>query len=810
MAFDSDRPSPTRANSLFQRRMLFVGALLALALGAMSTRLFSLTVVSGARHRAEAESRLDRSALLPTVRGSILDRKGRVLAQNVPSYDLAVFYPAIDRQWITKRAVAAARKDATRAVWNRLGPAEREERIAAKERELGAELDATLAEAARLAEMPPAQFADEVGRVRTQVERKASTVHEARLERERAKYGEAAEEQFEARPIAEQSEPHVVRTQLSSKAAFALRKLAEAHPGILEVQDGTRRVYPWEKASVLVERRGLPTPIRASPVTVEVVGVADHLVGAVREEVWPEDLERRPFRREGVAGDIVTDLGGYRPGRDTIGSRGIERTYEDLLRGTRGRAVERLDSGDRSRVDPVRGGDLQLTIDIALQAKVQALFAPEVRLAQVHQWHHGYVNGQPMEMPLDEGTPLNGAAVVLDIDSGEVLAMVSWPTVAAGELLPPGERQARLPAMNRAAESPYPPGSTVKPLIYVSAVRAGVFGVDDQVECSGHYFPDRPDICRCWIYRSRYAFDTHSKKLGGPLGVEAAISRSCNIFFYSLGDRMGLRRLTSWYRDFGVGRPLDVGLGRRVPVMAADGSIAGYRVLEESAGRVPTEREVEEAERRRDRVAGLNAAIGQGLVGWTPLQAANAYAILARGGLVRDPEILKTAVPDRAPRRAGNLVLDPRSADRALEGLRQAVEEKWGTGHRISFQDGSGDYVIHSPGVRVWAKTGTATVTGVPWDDDRDGTVDRRIPAIDHGWFVGLVGEESQARPRYALAVILEFGGSGGRSAGPIANEVIRAMVDEGYLQPDGAAARRSKPPVPRGDDWVEPVGGAG
>jgi cell division protein FtsI/penicillin-binding protein 2 len=138
------------------------------------------------------------------------------------------------------------------------------------------------------------------------------------------------------------------------------------------------------------------------------------------------------------------------------------------------------------------------------------------------------------------------------------------------------------------------------------------------------------------------------------------------------------------------------------------------------------------------------------------------------------------------------------------------VEEKWGTGHRISFQDGSGDYVIHSPGVRVWAKTGTATVTGVPWDDDRDGAVDRRIPAIDHGWFVGLVGEESQARPRYALAVILEFGGSGGRSAGPIANEVIRAMVDEGYLQPDGAAARRSKPPVPRGDDWVEPVGGAG
>ena len=273
---------------------------------------------------------------------------------------------------------------------------------------------------------------------------------------------------------------------------------------------------------------------------------------------------------------------------------------------------------------------------------------------------------------------------------------------------------------------------------------------------------------------------------------------------------MGLRRLTSWYRDFGVGRPLEIGLARREPVLGEDGEVTGWRHVGESGGRVPSEREVAEAERRHDRVEALNAAIGQGLVGWTPLQAANAYAILARGGLLRDPDILLTAVPDRAPRRTGNLALDPRSADRALEGLRQAVEEKHGTGHRITYRDGSGDYVIYAPGVRVWAKTGTATATGVPWDDDRDGVDDRKIPAIDHGWFVGLVGDEAQGRPRYAVAVVLEFGGSGGRSAGPIANQVIHALVDEGYLGSDGSATRRRRPPEPRGDDWVDPVGGAG
>jgi cell division protein FtsI/penicillin-binding protein 2 len=187
--------------------MVAVGIACAVLVGAMAARLFSLTVVSGGEQRAIAEGRLDRSTLLPTVRGSILDRKGRELARSVPSYDLAVFYPAINGAWVDERALAAARKAAGRAAWNRMGPSERGERIAERQRALAAELDAVLAEACAAAGISRDEVAARMGEVRTQVEKKANAVWEARLDIERAKYGEEAEDRFEARPIAEQGEP---------------------------------------------------------------------------------------------------------------------------------------------------------------------------------------------------------------------------------------------------------------------------------------------------------------------------------------------------------------------------------------------------------------------------------------------------------------------------------------------------------------------------------------------------------------------------------------------------------------------------
>ena len=163
MASESDRPSSLRGTSMFERRMLVVGVVFAVVLGGMAARLFSLTVVMGSQQRALADSRLDRSTLLATVRGSITDRKGRVLADSVPSYDVAIFYPAINGAWADTRAIAAAKKAAGRAAWNRLGPAEREERIQARRQELAAELESVLNEVATACHMTRDELSAQMG-----------------------------------------------------------------------------------------------------------------------------------------------------------------------------------------------------------------------------------------------------------------------------------------------------------------------------------------------------------------------------------------------------------------------------------------------------------------------------------------------------------------------------------------------------------------------------------------------------------------------------------------------------------------------
>jgi penicillin-binding protein 2 len=791
--------------------MLIVGIVFAVVLGGMAARLFSLTVVMGSQQRALADSRLDHSTLLATVRGSIIDRKGRVLAKSVPSYDVAIFYPAINGAWADTRAIAAAKKAAGRAAWNRLGPAEREERIQAHRQELAAELESVLNEVATACHMTRDELSAEMGSVRMHVEKKASAVWEARLEIDRAKYGEDAEEQFDAQPIAEQSEAHVVKSGIETASAFVLRKLADAHPGTIEVQDSTRRVYPWASARIDLDRSSMPRPLRGGTLKLDVQGIADHVIGGIREEVWRQDLDRRPFRVVDSAGDVAVDLGGYRPGHDMVGSYGIERTYEDLLRGKRGRTMERVNTKETTRTEPVLGSDLQLTLDIALQARVQALFMPEVGLALAQQWHYGWDNDEtPKKMLLNYLAPLNGAAVVIDVDTGEILSMVSWPTVAAGEDFDDVVRAARNPSLNRAIEGSYPPGSIIKPIVYVSAVRSGVFGADDQIECNGHFFGEGDSFGRCWIYRKQYNFQTHSKAIGGPLDVEAAISRSCNIYFYTIAQRMGLRTLTDWYRNFGLGQNLDIGIARWEPRLDKAGNKIGDRLSGEHPGVLPSAQAIAKIESTGDRMVPAFAGVGQGPILWTPMQAANAYATLARGGVIRDAELLRTPIPGRAARRTGDWKLNPHSCDRAFEGLRQSVEERHGTGNRVSYKDKSAEAIINAPGVVVWAKTGTAQAPPLKVDDDGNGTIDRTITGLDHAWFVGLVGDAQEPRPRYAVAVLLEHGGSGGKSAGPIANQVIRALISEGYLQGDPHSRPARKPLQPIGADDIEPTGGAG
>ena len=116
----------------------------------------------------------------------------------------------------------------------------------------------------------------------------------------------------------------------------------------------------------------------------------------------------------------------------------------------------------------------------------------------------------------------------------------------------------------------------------------------------------------------------------------------------------------------------------------------------------------------------------------------------------------------------------------ALEGLRASVNESYGTGHHITLEGGVREELFDIPDLAMWGKTGTATAPKFALDGDKDGVAETNVQT-DHAWFAGLVAPQGAA-PQYAIAVILEHGGSGGKVAGPVAAEVMRALAAEGYL----------------------------
>lgn len=137
-----------------------------------------------------------------------------------------------------------------------------------------------------------------------------------------------------------------------------------------------------------------------------------------------------------------------------------------------------------------------------------------------------------------------------------------------------------------------------------------------------------------------------------------------------------------------------------------------------------------------------------------------------------------------------------------------AVESRSGTAHHLKYGDGTAEAIFDVPGVRVLGKSGTAQAPPLQMDLDGDGRADRTLRGLDHSWFVGLVSDRADATPRYAVAVLVEHGGSGGKTAGPVAEQVVHALVDEGYLgepvetpSAGRGKSRRGKSRIPAGDD---------
>lgn len=784
--------------SMFHRRLLLLLVMVIVGMFALVGQLYRLTVVQGAQHLGEAESALVDSELLPTYRGRIVDRNGEVLALDRPCFDILVDYRLISGEW----AIAAAGSEARRVhkdEWNELGRARRDELIEQYRPRYDRGAAAVWEQIARLGHVPIDEVLETRDGISRRVEALANHLYEAWQEDYFKQFQTAITIEEVARPIREQRQPHVILTRIPSGQEAGFKELSANGPQIgkgqpaVTVRTSGARDYPWSHTTVTLDRSHLPSPIRTDdPLTLDIDGAMALLLGSMRDQVNEAELAARPLhspdRQE-------ADLAGYLPG-DEVGSRGMEQTLEAALRGTRGMITRHVDDLPDERVEPRPGGTVQLTIDARLQAQIQGILDPRFGLTRVQPWQ-----GQENELPL--GTPLAAGAVVIDVKTSEVLALVSSPTAlpeslrkyratlaAAAQLEADanrkrateegkqGEKRKVLeqfdrdftPAdvFNRAIDIPYAPGSIVKPLFLSWAMSHGGWGLQRVVDCEGHFYPDNKEALRCWIYRPPI-YAVH-----GPLGPVEAIARSCNMYFYTVGNALGVAKCAQVYYDWGLGRTLDLGVSMYNQAVAYD---------------TPPGRNEP-----------LMLAIGQGSVAWTPLLAATAYSTLARGGYYISPTLIRDDPRGVQPIRE-DLELDDQAVYLALKGLHEVVNnQQYGGARHIDVDPVNHKYepIFNAQSVNVWGKTGTAQqlwptrlirydMNGEPIIDaaGQPQFVERARAIGSHSWFVGLVGAGSgdgRGQPQFAIAVLVEWGGSGSRGAGPIANQIIHALKSQGYL----------------------------
>jgi penicillin-binding protein 2 len=456
-----------------------------------------------------------------------------------------------------------------------------------------------------------------------------------------------------------------------------------------------------------------PSPVRYYPYG----ALGAHMIGTMRE-VNREELAWLGER-------------GYRAG-DRTGSIGVERRWESYLRGQRGSrktvrgAGRRLDMAELEakyleeprRVEPIPGRDVTLTIDIELVDAMEKA-----------------MRGQ-----------LAGAIVVADVRTGRILAALSKPSfdpnvVSGGQ----GTRAVsdafkRLyadplkPTLDKTISAAYPPGSTYKPFSALAGLADGLVDPNAVVDCRGG-FDYGKRFFRCTGVHRR-------------VNLHDAMVQSCNTYFYELGSRISIDRLASVGLDFGFG--VKTGIG----------------VNPESRGRMPTRGWY--TRRYKQAFYGgftVLSAIGQGASTVTVLQLALAYAALANGGTVYQPQVVRsietsdgTIVQEFPPRVRHVVDIPAEHLNLIKRGLEGVVNEKRGTayGGRIE-------------GVEVAGKTGTAQVSHVTPRGVDPGKVWYFNRA--HAWFAGYAPSHA---PEIAIVVIIEHGGGGGEYAAPVAVKVVR------------------------------------
>ena len=474
-----------------------------------------------------------------------------------------------------------------------------------------------------------------------------------------------------------------------------------------------------EVLSLITDGRYEGVTIRTASARVYNTALAAHILGTIGP-IWQEE-----WSSSEDTGYVGYADKGYSM-NDLVGKDGVEKAFESYLRGTDGRRLITTDetgkiTGELYTREPQPGGTVALTLDIDLQADVEAALAETIS---------GMIDKDSNER--------GGAAAVVSVGTGEVLALASYPTYDLSTFNEDYDElvnDQRLPMFNRATQGIYAPGSTFKMVTAVAALESGIITPSSIIQDRGIYTYYKDPQPMCWIYSQTGS--TH-----GRINVSQAITDSCNYFFYEVGRLTGIRTLDSYASQFGLGQSTGIEIGDSSGVLAS-----------------PEWAESHDQEWTDDQT--ITAAIGQSYNLFTPLQLANYVATLVGGGDHYQAHLLKNVKAYDNSRLLYMYDDKPMNTVEISDSTLSAVTRGM---HELTVS-GSVAYAFENCVVSAGAKTGSAQV----------GT------DIANGVFVAYAPYE---KPEIAVAIVIEKGGSGAALANT-AVEIINSWFSRAQ---DGTA----------------------
>jgi penicillin-binding protein 2 len=537
---------------------------------------------------------------------------------------------------------------------------------------------------------------------------------------------------------------------VDNRPSFTLSVIRENLPGIQDSLDLLRAGLGLEKEflKAQIEKRRsqpsyLPIIIKEDMTQADVAFIESH-----RVEFPGLDIIRQPrrFYREGqlaahllgYVGEIserelaTKELHYCKPG-DLVGKAGVERVYNQILTGIDGQKKVIVDSRGREvavldTVEPLPGHDLRLTLDLDVQRAAESGFGEKA-----------------------------GAAVALDPRTGEILSLVSRPAFDPNSFSSRITRKEwddlindpRKPMQNRAIQSRFPPGSVFKIIMTIAGLQEGILT------------PGYTDSCSGSTVMYGRSFSCHKKGGHGRVDLHRAIVNSCNVFFYHLGQRLGIDKIAYYAKSMGLGQK------------------TGIDLPGEDSGLIPSP-EWKRRVYKTEWYAGetISVAIGQGYVALTLVQAARAFGGFGAGGVLKTPHVVPVEELKRLGKpadleTAGKFEVAEQTFQIVSRGLWGVVNE-WGTGRRAAVE-----------GFDVAGKTGTAQVVG---KEAQKAAGEKREEFEDNAWFVGYAPIHAA---QIAAAVFVEHGGHGGESAAPIVHDMFQVYYNK-KNKPGGEALQIS------------------